>query len=162
MLSKSVRLICYLSVVQIIDMAGLSIFTDTVEIVKICQSVAALITDAKNAPIEYQNSVQSILATGETFRYLKEIIHELTAANIEGGMGVLCRLANEIKMARIALKKAENILFERYAAATNLRPLKVWKKRLCWRYTRDSFERCLRDVRERQNCIQLLLGVAHM
>ena len=148
--------------VEIIDMAGLSIFTDAVEVVKICQSVAALITDAKNASIEYQDSVQSILATEETFQCLTNTIQDITAANIPESVGVMCRLSSEVNMARNALKKAENVLFERYAAEANPRLWNFWKKRLYWRRTREKFEKCLRDVRQRQNCIVALLGIAHM
>ena len=121
-----------------IDMAGLSIFTNVVEIVKICQSVAALIKDAKNAPIEYQNSVRSILSTEETFQCLKETIHEITAANIEGSMAILHRLESEVNMARSALKKAETVLFDRYATKANPRLWNTWKRRTNWRNTRDN------------------------
>jgi hypothetical protein len=139
---------------------------DILDIIKLCKNLTGLVADLRNAPIEYQSSVHSLTSMHEAFKCMIEEIQQFSPANsfvvVDEHLKLRHRLSSEIARARIALKKAEDVLLERYAADANSHGFRALTRRVYWRTTHSRFEKCLRNAREHLGCILALLGAKQM
>ena len=97
---------------------------------------------------------------------MKEELQHFSYANSHGVIDVHVelqhRLSSEIALATTALKKAEEVLLQRYAKVANSHGFHALSKRLQWGTTRSRFEQCLRNVRKHLDCILALIGAKQL
>lgn len=143
-------------------MSRVPIVSELLEVANICKDLNALVKEVKNAPIQYQSSVQALTRMHGWFQSLVEEIEARSAAGEREGWSTLHHCSNEITIMRTALKGAQNVLLSGYAAGANRHRFHTLKKRLRWSSNHAKFEKCLRDAREHFNTITALVGVHDM
>lgn len=147
-------------------MAGLGVSGDVLALVEISLKLSAFIDDFRNAPVQYQASVQSLHSLHAAFICMTNALERYhtpgsSTVDVRDYNPLFC-LLHEIELAKSSLKEAMDLLTRQYVRYANSRSALRWIPRFRWTFTKSRFETSVRYANQHLQRVHFLVGTKQL